>query len=136
MLLAKLSVGDLISQEAVYHAKCLVSLYRKASRYVPKNVEESEDNRIHGIVLAELITFIEESQTATETVPVFKLADLAKMYTRRLGQLGVDAGRLKTTNLENRTLASSQIWKHTTWLGYLTYFQNRSWRSSKTNCKA
>jgi hypothetical protein len=29
-LLAKLSAGDLFSQEAVYHNKCLVSLYNKA----------------------------------------------------------------------------------------------------------
>ena len=92
VLLAKLSAGDLISQEAVYHAKCLVTLYKKASRHIPKTVEENQDDMIHGIVLAELITFIEESQTVTETVPVFKLADLAKMYTRRLGQLGVDVG--------------------------------------------
>ena len=32
VLLAKLSVGDLISQEAVYHNKCLVSLYNRAER--------------------------------------------------------------------------------------------------------
>lgn len=33
VLIAKLSaVGDMISQEAVYHAKCLVALYNKAQR--------------------------------------------------------------------------------------------------------
>ena len=32
MLLAKLSAGDLISQEAVYHSKCLVAIYNKAQR--------------------------------------------------------------------------------------------------------
>ena len=32
VLLAQLSAGDLIAQEAKYHSKCLVSLYNRASR--------------------------------------------------------------------------------------------------------
>ncbi|CAC5391642.1 unnamed protein product [Mytilus coruscus] len=39
-LLAKLSAGDLVAQEAKYHAKCLLDLYRKASRVA--NDDESE----------------------------------------------------------------------------------------------
>ncbi|CAG2225133.1 unnamed protein product [Mytilus edulis] len=37
LLLAKLSAGDLIAQEAKYHSKCLVSLYNRASRIEMKN---------------------------------------------------------------------------------------------------
>ena len=32
VLIAKLSAGDMISQEAVYHAKCLVALYNEVER--------------------------------------------------------------------------------------------------------
>ena len=60
VLLAKLSVGDMISQEAVYHVKCLSSLYNKARRQ--KSVQESTNKRIHGIVLAEILAYIEESR--------------------------------------------------------------------------
>ncbi|VDI20716.1 Hypothetical predicted protein [Mytilus galloprovincialis] len=63
-LLAKLSAGDLVAQEAKYHANCLIDLYRKASRVA--NDDESEggtQSRIsHGIALRELVTFIEESR--------------------------------------------------------------------------
>ena len=67
MLLVKLRAGDLISQEALYHGKCLVALYNKASRYIPKTVEESEDNMNHGVVLPELITFTEKSHILLNT---------------------------------------------------------------------
>ena len=36
ILLAKLSAGDLISQEAIYHGKCLASLYNKARKFHKK----------------------------------------------------------------------------------------------------
>ncbi|CAC5367122.1 unnamed protein product [Mytilus coruscus] len=107
VLLAKLSVGDLISQEAKYHAKCLLKLYNKASRQTPKTKKESQESVIHGIVLAELIEYIDGSRSGTHIVPIFKLADLAKLYSKRLDQLGVVIeGRTYTTHLENRILAA------------------------------
>ena len=43
VLIAKLSaVGDMISQEAVYHAKCLVELYNKAERSKQTTINENE----------------------------------------------------------------------------------------------
>ena len=45
-----------------------------------------------------------------DEVRVLKLADLAKMYSARLNQLGVDvSGRLHTTELKNRILAQFPV---------------------------
>ncbi|CAC5382302.1 unnamed protein product [Mytilus coruscus] len=45
VFLAKLSVWDLISQEAKYHAKYLIKLYNKASRQTPKTKKTGHDTR-------------------------------------------------------------------------------------------
>ena len=86
VLQAKLSVGDLISQEAV---KGLASLY-KTSHLLEQKTDKNDDKIIQGIALAQLVEYIEETRTESEKVPVSKLADLAKMYTSRLQQLGGD----------------------------------------------
>ena len=39
------------------------------------------NKQLHGIALAELLTYIQESRTESEIAPVFKLADLVEMYT-------------------------------------------------------
>ncbi len=107
MLLGKLSAGDMMAQDAVYHVNCLSLLYRKAANVSTDDAEEYQDKRTHGIVLAELVTYIDDARTESGDVPlVLKLADLAKMYTSRLHQLGVDvSGRLQTTHFKNRLLA-------------------------------
>ena len=60
------------------------------------------------IALAELLSYIEETRNeSTSSIPVFKLADLAKLYTSRLKQLGVNiSGRIHTTDLKNRILSN------------------------------
>ena len=50
--------------------------------------------------------FIEEALMGNEMAPVFKLADLAQLYTSRMEQLGAKrAGRVHTTRLKQRLLA-------------------------------
>ena len=45
--------------------------------------------------------FIEEAHMDDGTAPVFKLADLAQLYTSRMEQLGVERdGRMHTTRLK------------------------------------
>ncbi len=97
----------MMAQDALYHAKCLASLYKKAAKATLSDVKDSAEKRVHGIVLAELLAFIEDIRTESRDVPpVFKLADLAKMYESRLKQLGVNiVGRLRSTTLKNRILA-------------------------------
>ena len=56
VLLAKLSAGDLISV-AVYHVKCLASLY-KTSHLLEQQTDKNDDKIIQGIGLAQLVEYI------------------------------------------------------------------------------
>ena len=103
-LLAKLSSGDLIAQEAKYHPRCLTSLYNRTRGKVTQDQATSNEEACKGIALAELISYIEEKRQ-DEDVKVFRLADLTKLYTNRLGQLGVEvAVRINSKYLKNRIL--------------------------------
>ncbi len=104
-MLAKLSAGDMIAQEAKYHPRCLVSYYNKASAFQ----KETEDNKIekvsHGIALAELLEYIHDS-VDKDKAPIYKLSDCVKLYSTRLEQLGVkEHTRPHSTDLINRILA-------------------------------
>ena len=58
------------------------------------------------IVFAELVMYIEEARFEESTTPVFKLADMAQLYSLRLQQLGVtNEKRMHTTRLKQRLLA-------------------------------
>ena len=76
-LLAKLSAGDLIAQEAKYHTQCLASLYNKARD--TKLQEPNVDDVNHGIAFAELVSYIEEIRMDNLVSPVFKLTDLVNL---------------------------------------------------------
>ena len=105
-LLAKLGGRDLIALEARYHAKCLAMLYRNAEYAKRDNVPESKmPHRQDGIALAQLVTFIEETRSTGKELPTFKLADLARMYTDCLQQLGYECTtRVNTSRLKERLL--------------------------------
>ncbi|CAG2219667.1 PARP6_8 [Mytilus edulis] len=69
--------------------------------------DAKEDNQFHGIVLAELVAYIEDSRMNTEVATIFRLADLLNMYTNRLEQFGIDTSkRLNSTHLKDRILAA------------------------------
>ena len=105
VLIAKLNAGDLISQEAIHYAKCLVSLYNKPGR-LNQNTEDGDEKIIKGIALAQLVSHIEESRAeSVHSIPVFQLAALAEMYSTRLQQLGGDvSSRIHFTDLKDRIL--------------------------------
>ena len=102
----RLSGGDMVALEAKYHAKCLASLYYRASMVQDQKTDDL-DNMFYGIAFAELITYIEERRLEDATVaPVFKLADLSKLYSSRLDQLGIkQESRVQSTRLKQRILA-------------------------------
>ena len=108
-LLAKLSVGDMVSLEAKYHTKCLVGLYNRARRAKAKSGLKStgEEDIMSRIAFAELVMYIEETRYSDEDqAPVFKLSDLAQLYVSRMEQLGVKVDtRVHTTRLKQRLLA-------------------------------
>ncbi|XP_072047118.1 uncharacterized protein [Amphiura filiformis] len=103
-MLAKLAAGpDLIAIEAKYRAGCLVTLYNRAAR-IPQDPDTSGEQMCKGVALAELISYIEEKRQ-DEDIKVFKLADLTKLYTERLEQLGVTvSARVNSTHLKNRII--------------------------------
>ena len=107
VLIAKWSaVGNMISQEAVYHAKCLVELYNKAERSKQSPINGNE-KRIQGIALAQVVAHIEETRAETRgSAPtVFRLAELTDMYSSYLAQLGLEvSGRVHFTDFKERLL--------------------------------
>ena len=105
-LLAKLAAGDMIAIEAKYHSKCLAALYNKA-RSAKQVCNESDDSHLHGIAFAELVAFMEDFRMEQNVSPVFKLADLAKLYQTRLEELGGSiGGRVHTSRLKHRLLSA------------------------------
>ena len=107
-LLAKLSAGDLIVQDAQYHVQCLVSLYNRA-RETKLSDDFDVDSVNHGIAFAELVSYIEDSRMDNLVASVFKLTDLVNLYSTRLKQLGTDVTeRIHSTKLKDRLLGYFQ----------------------------
>ena len=106
-LLGKLSSGDLIAQEAVYHPICLLSLYRNSEKKTEdEDTSENEFNKlINAQVFAELAQYMEQ-EINDGTKNVFKLVDLADLYKQRVKELGGHTSeRVHTTKLKQRLLA-------------------------------
>ena len=104
-LLAKLASGDMHAIDAYYHAKCLAALYKRARTSQSQNKEESSESSAESIVLAELVSYIEDAQVDAEVMPVFKLSDIAKLYQSRLKQLTTHVpDRINSTRLKDRLL--------------------------------
>ena len=103
-ILAKLSAGDLVAIEAKYHPKCLVAFYRKANEQQQVTQKSDHDRMCHGIAFAELVSYIDELHNEEDSLMVLKLAELTRMYTARLQQLGVEQSSIRSTTLKNRIL--------------------------------
>ena len=105
VLIAKLSVvGDMISQEAVYHAKCLVEPYNKAERSKQSTINGNE-KKIQDVASAHVVAYLEETRAETRgnAPTVFRLAELMEMYSSCLAQLGVEVSvRGHSTDLKER----------------------------------
>ena len=96
------------SQNAVYHRACLVALYNRA-RARAKNIDKDKNQgqqRIEGIALA---VYMKEAQIESDAAPVFRLAELTRLYKTRLKLFGGDvSGRLINTHLKTRIPAHQQ----------------------------
>ena len=111
-LLAKLSAGDMVAQDAEYHVKCLVSLYNRARGTETYSAESDADAVNHGIAFAELVSYIEDARMDNLVAPIFKLSDLVSLYSNRLKQLGKElAGRIHSTKLKIRVL-TELLYRH------------------------
>ena len=107
-LLAKLSSGDMVAQDAEYHVKCLVSLYNRARGTEKYSAESDADAVNHGIAFAELVSYIEDARMDNLVAPIFKLSDLVSLYSNRLKQLGTEvAGSIHSTKLKICTVSKN-----------------------------
>lgn len=100
-LLSKLAGGDMVAIDAVYHTNCLVAFYNRArKKYSTENADDQSASRLHAIAFAEVVSYIEGFRECQETVPVFTLVELSKMYSGVLEDLGVD----QTTQIHSSRL--------------------------------
>ena len=82
------------------------SLYQRAEAVRENSLVEAVTEQQEGIVLAELVTYIEESRAASENIQVFKIADLTDMYTSRIAQRAATVtSRIHTSRLKEPILA-------------------------------
>ena len=107
-LLGRLNAGDMVPPEAKYHTNCLLKLYNRARACkINADNETNKDATISGIVFAELAMILEEARYEENIAPVFKLADLVKLYKSRLKQLQVE-----TDEKEHSRRLKERLLKH------------------------
>ena len=77
-----------------------------------KNIDKDKNQghqRIEGIAFAELITHMKDTHIESDEAPVFRLEELARLYTTRLKLFGSDiSGRFNNTHLKSRIVAHQQ----------------------------
>ena len=94
-LLAKLSAGDVVAQEFIYHPTCLTALYNKERAVLHQQKTKSDlkkchaDTKADNLVLAKLVAHITETQRNSSGGCVFKLAEMSNLYECRLKQFGI-----------------------------------------------
>jgi hypothetical protein len=88
-MFAKLSKGNMIAVEAHYLSRCLISYYKRANQFVCSESKSESSFDIEGVVLGELVVYIEDIQSNQSIAPVFKLSDLKKMYSSKLRSYGI-----------------------------------------------
>ena len=82
-LLGKFNEGDMHAIDAYYNARCLVSYYNRAQRMQDSDSNSANDLNIQGVVLAELIAYIEDIHGDQTIAPVFNPLD-AKLFFAKL----------------------------------------------------
>ena len=99
----------MISQNVVYHRACLVAVYNRARA---KNIDKDKNQgqqRMEGIALAELIAHMKDTHIESDAAPVFRLAELARLYKTRQKLIGADVSdRFNNNHLKTRILAHQQ----------------------------
>ena len=88
-LLSKLAEGDVIAIDAVYHANCLTALYKTHTKFLQSSDEITDisNRNVHGIVLAELVSYINESRYELG-VKTIKITELTHLYKECMMSLG------------------------------------------------
>lgn len=94
LLLAKLSVGDMVAIDAVYHLRCLAGLYRRADAVKKKALHEDTE-KLGGAMQAfmEIQAYIESLRGVNK---FFSMSEITNLYMERLQELGVDRSKHTT----------------------------------------
>ena len=97
----------MVAIEAKYHVKCLAALYNRVRKLqTPSADEDSNETSLHGIAFASLVSYLEEFRDC-ENVAVFKLVELANLYSAKLQELGItSSSKINTTRLKERLLGA------------------------------
>ena len=83
-LMAKLSVGDLVAQEAKYHNACKTSLHNRAKLMTTTKVCEENPSQVLEIALLSVVKHITKTRDTAVEPPIFKMVDLMEMYQSQL----------------------------------------------------
>ena len=89
-LIAKLSAGDMVAIDAMYHLKCLTKLgnnHRSLERRNKKGKTQNYNTSHDALVFAEIVAYIEEQKQVLDCIPIFYLRKLSNMYVYRLAEL-------------------------------------------------
>jgi len=109
-LLAKLSAGDIVSQDHMYHLSCLTGIYNRERAWL--NLQKAGDDNVQyrqqacAIAFAELEMYIREKQLTTDGCCYFKMVELYDLYKQRLEQLKADAFFVHRTRKSRYLLVS------------------------------
>ena len=107
-LLARLSEGDLVAIEARYHKNCLTILGNRVRAIKSsKPAADVEYEIIYGVVLAEIVSYIQECCCVEETIPVFKLSALKTLFCKRLVEYGASEeykSKIHSTRLKEKII--------------------------------
>ena len=94
--------GDMCAEDAEYRTECLCKLYRDAENSRIETGANDNDRKLHGLALSRVISFIDETMRSMdpETIPLFKLADIAKYYSGYLQKYGIEDYKVHSTRLK------------------------------------
>ena len=100
----------MVALEAKYHKSCLTSISirncARSHRSQELKANGNDSDVAHGTILAEMVSYIEDARQETNSLSIFKLSDLSKMYASRLEQLGIQlTDKIHSTRLKNRIIA-------------------------------
>jgi len=95
----------MFSQDALYHAKCLVALYNRERDLKLKSGKKGCIHTSDKNALAELLVYVESILDDQEISPVLQLSHLKKLYCQRIEQLGGDSSKVHSTRLKEKILS-------------------------------
>ena len=67
-LIAKLSEGDMVSRDAIYHKECLTGLHNRYRKFLKLKESPSNEKRLQSIAVAETAVYLEEQLQVNDKI--------------------------------------------------------------------